>query len=92
MPGLYEYCERRGLPYALGYATNAVLQRVTEPALADLELYYHFYGAREPYVQRFEEILDKQGIILRVDPHRVPDLILKSGAGQRELVVASFFF
>jgi len=60
VPGLYDYCERRGLPYALGYATNPVLQRLTEPALADLELYYHFYGVREPQVQRFEDIQDYQ--------------------------------
>jgi hypothetical protein len=56
VPGLYDYCEGHGLPYAFGYAANAVLQRATEPALADLELYYHFYGAGEPHVQRFEEI------------------------------------
>jgi hypothetical protein len=60
VPGLYAYCECHDLPYALGYATNPVLQRATEPALADLELYYHFYGAREPHVQRFEEIRDYQ--------------------------------
>ena len=41
-PGLYEYCESQGLSYALGYASNAVLQRATAPALADVELYYHF--------------------------------------------------
>ena len=56
VPGLYDYCESHGLPYAFGYATNAVLQRATAPALADLELYYHFYGAREPHVQRFEDL------------------------------------
>jgi hypothetical protein len=60
VPGLYDYCERRGLPYAFGYASNAVLQRATEAALADLELYHHFYGKREPHVQRFEEIRDYQ--------------------------------
>ena len=56
VPDLYDYCESHGLPYAFGYATNAVLQRATEQALADLELYYDFYGQREPHVQRFEEI------------------------------------
>src|SRR5437764_87969 len=54
VPGLYEYCEAHGLSYAIGYASNAVLQRATEQALADLELYYAFYGSREPVVQRFE--------------------------------------
>jgi hypothetical protein len=60
VPGLYEYCEAEGLSYAFGYATNAVLQRATATALADLELYYRFYGRREPHVQRFEEIGDYQ--------------------------------
>ena len=60
VPGLYDYGEGHGLPYAFAYATNAVLQRATEQALADLELYHHFYGRRAPHVQRFEEIRDYQ--------------------------------
>jgi hypothetical protein len=59
-PVLYEFCERQGLLYAFGYASNAVLQRRTEHALADLELYHHFYGHREPHVQRFEVLEDYQ--------------------------------
>jgi Transposase DDE domain group 1 len=59
-PALYEFCEAEGLLYAFGYASNAVLQRRTEHALADLELYYHFYGRSEPHVQRFEVIEDYQ--------------------------------
>jgi hypothetical protein len=60
VPGLYDYCEANGLPYAFGYATNPVLQRATEQALADLELVHHFYGHREPVMQRFESIPDYQ--------------------------------
>jgi hypothetical protein len=60
VPNLYAYCEAQGLPYAFGYATNPVLQRATEPALADLELYHHFYRHREPVVQRYESIPDYQ--------------------------------
>jgi hypothetical protein len=56
VPGLYDYCEAHGLPYAFGYATNPVLQRATDAALADLELYHHFYRHREPVVQRYESI------------------------------------
>jgi hypothetical protein len=56
VPNLYAYCETQGLPYAFGYATNPVLQRATEQALADLELYHHFYRHREPVVQRYESI------------------------------------
>jgi hypothetical protein len=58
VPAVYDFCEAEGLEYVLGYASNAVLQRATASALADLELYYHFYGYREPHVQRFEEIRD----------------------------------
>jgi hypothetical protein len=38
-----------GTPLAgnLGYASNPVLQRATEQALADVELYHHFYGRQE---------------------------------------------
>lgn len=56
VPGLYDYCEANGLPYVFGYATNPVLQRATAQALADLELYHHFYRHREPVVQRYESI------------------------------------
>jgi DDE family transposase len=60
VPSLYDYCEAQRLPYAFGYTTNPVLQRATEQALADVELYHHFYGHREPVVQRFESIDDYQ--------------------------------
>lgn len=60
VPGLYDYCEAHGLPYVFGYATNPVLQRATDQALADLELYHHFYRHREPVVQRYESITDYQ--------------------------------
>jgi hypothetical protein len=56
VPSLYDYCEGQGLPYAFGYASNPVLQRATDQALADLELYHHFYRHREPVVQRFESL------------------------------------
>jgi hypothetical protein len=59
-PALYDYCEGEGLLYAFGYSSNAVLQRRTQPALRDLELYYAFYGRREPHVQRFEALEDYQ--------------------------------
>jgi hypothetical protein len=58
VPGVYDYCEAHDLPYAFGYATNPVLQRATAQALADLELYHHWYGHREPTVQRFEALSD----------------------------------
>jgi hypothetical protein len=60
VPGLYAYCEAHDLPYAFGYASNGVLQRATEQALADLELYHRFYQHREPAVQRFESLTNYQ--------------------------------
>jgi hypothetical protein len=60
VPGLYDYCEAQGLSYAFGYATNPVLQRATDQALADLELYHHCYRHREPVVQRFESLSSYQ--------------------------------
>jgi Transposase DDE domain group 1 len=60
VPGLYDYCEAHGLSYAFGYATNPVLQRATDQALADLELYHRFYREREPVAQRFESLTDYQ--------------------------------
>src|SRR6516164_6357335 len=60
VPELYAYCEQHALPYALGYASNAVLQRATAAALADLELYHACYGHREPALQRFESLSDYQ--------------------------------
>src|SRR5262249_50851933 len=59
-PALYEFCEAQGLLYAFGYASNAVLQRRTAQALADLELYYRLYGRGQAQVQRFEVLEDYQ--------------------------------
>ncbi len=59
-PALYEFCEAQGLLYALGYATNAVLQRDTQQALWELEVAYFFYGLYQPHLQRFQAIEDYQ--------------------------------
>lgn len=60
VPALYEYCEREGLLYALGYGSNEVLKARTNCWLNDLETYYHWYQHREPHVQRFEVFEDYQ--------------------------------
>lgn len=60
VPALYEYCEAEGLLYAFGYGSNEVLKARTAPLLADLEEYYHWYGRREPEVQRFTVFEDYQ--------------------------------
>ena len=60
VPDVYDYCEREGLLYALGFASNDVLKERTAAWLADLQEYYHWYHHREPAVQRFEVIEDYQ--------------------------------
>ncbi len=56
VPAVYDFCEEHALFYVLGYGTNAVLERATAQAVDDVELYYAFYGRRDPHVQRFEEV------------------------------------
>jgi hypothetical protein len=60
VPAVYDFCETEGLDYVIGYASNPVLERATATALWQLQQYYHFYGQREPQMQRFEEIRDYQ--------------------------------
>jgi len=60
VPELYEYCEREGLLYAIGFASNEVLKKRTAVWLADLEEYYHWYGRTEETIRRFEVIDDYQ--------------------------------
>jgi Transposase DDE domain group 1 len=89
VPAVYDFCEREGLGYAIGYATNAVLQRATARAADDVELYYRFYGRRDPFVQRFEEVRDYQAeswpharrIVAKIE--RTPQ------GGQRRFVVTN---
>ena len=56
VPAVYDFCEAEGLGYALGLASNAVLERAVAQATADLEEYFRAYGRRDPFVQRFEEV------------------------------------
>ncbi len=60
VPDMYAYCEAEGLLYTLGFGSNDVLKERTATALADLQTYYHWYGQREPHVQRFEVLEDYQ--------------------------------
>ena len=60
VPDVYEYCEREGLLYTLGFGSNSVLKDRTDCWLSDLETYYHYYQHREPHVQRFEAFADYQ--------------------------------
>ena len=66
-----------------------MLQRATAQALADLEVYHHFYRHREPTVQRFASLPD-----YRVDswpqPRRIVAKIEVTPQGsQRRFVVTN---
>jgi Transposase DDE domain group 1 len=90
VPALYEYCERQHLPYAFGYATNPVLQRATAATLADLELYYHFYGHREPHLQHYLEIGDYQADSWPHPRRIVAKLEITPQGSQQRFVVTDF--
>jgi len=53
VPDMYDYCERQGLLYALGYATNAVLKRDTETWLTELQQAYDAAGRPAQTMKRF---------------------------------------
>jgi hypothetical protein len=91
VPGLYDYCEAHGLPYALGYASNPVLQRATAAALADLELYYACYGRRAPgVVQRFESLADYRAESWPRPRRIAAKMEVGPQGSQRRFVVTSF--
>lgn len=60
VPEMYEYCEREGLLFALGYGSNEVLKARTETALSDLQEYYRWYGRSGETARRFEVFEDYQ--------------------------------
>jgi hypothetical protein len=89
VPRLYDYCEDAGLTYALGVAGNAVLHRATATALADLQLYYAFYGWREPQVQRFENVRDYQAESWRQPRRIVAQVEITPQGSQRRYLVTN---
>jgi hypothetical protein len=60
VPEVYDFCEREGLLYAIGYASNEVLKRRTDTWLSDLQEYYHWYGRAGQTLKRFEVLEDYQ--------------------------------
>jgi hypothetical protein len=88
-PQVYDYCENQGLLYAFGYTSNAVLQRRTDQALLDLQTYYHFYGDREPEVQRFEVIEDYQAGGWSRPRRIVAKIEINPNGSQRRFVVTN---
>jgi Transposase DDE domain group 1 len=88
-PDLYEYCERQGLLYAFGYSSNAVLQRRTDTSLSNLEVYYHFYGHREPWLQAFDVFEDYQAGDWSRPRRIVAKLEINPNGSQRRFVVTN---
>jgi hypothetical protein len=55
VPKLYEYCEREGLLYAIGYASNEVLKSRVAGTVWDLEVWFSFYREPRTLFQSFED-------------------------------------
>lgn len=89
VPAVYDFCEQENLLYAIGYATNPVLERAVATATADVELYYRCCGWRDPFVQRFEQITDYQAGTWP-QPRRVVAKVERTPQGsQRRFVVTN---
>jgi Transposase DDE domain group 1 len=87
VPAIYDFCEAEDLRYALGLASNAVLERAVAQASRDVEEYYRAYGRRDPLVQRFEEIKGYQASSWP-HPRRVVAKVERTPQGsQRRFVV-----
>jgi hypothetical protein len=56
IPEMYDFCEREGLLYSLGFATNNLLKERTDPWLAELQ--EALTQQPDENVRRFEEITD----------------------------------
>jgi len=89
VPRLYDYCEDEHLGYALGFSGNAVLHQATATALSDLQLYYAFYGRRDPHVQRFESIRAYQADGWRQARRIVAKVEINPQGSQRRYVVTN---
>jgi hypothetical protein len=76
VPEMYEYCEKNGLFYAFGYATNEVLKRRTDQLLKTVELAVRVWGED---LQKFLAFDDYQAgswsrprrILAKVEANRV---------------------
>ena len=89
VPAVYDFCEQEKLLYAIGYASNPVLERSVACATADVEFYYRCCGRRDPFVQRFEQIKDYQAGSWP-HPQRVVAKIERTPQGsQRRFVVTN---
>ena len=89
VPAVYDFCEAQHLGYAIGYSSNAVLERAVACATADIEVYYAYYGWREPRVQRFEEVRGYQAGSWEVSRRVVAKIERMPEGSQRRFVVTN---
>jgi hypothetical protein len=88
-PALLSYCEGADLGYAFGYAANPVLQRKSEHWLKEVEPVHHFYGYRDPVMQRYEEITDYQAQSWEQPRRIVAKVEVTPSGSQRRFVVTN---
>jgi hypothetical protein len=88
VPAVYDFCEAENIRYALGLASNPVLQRRVAQATADVEEYYRACGQRDPFVQRFVVIADYQAASWPA-PRRVVAKIERTPQGSQRRFVAT---
>jgi hypothetical protein len=89
VPAILDYCEEASLGYAFGYASNAVLERLSEHWLNEVELVHHFYGDCEPHMQRYEQISDYQAQSWTAARRIVVKVEVMPAGSQRRYVVTN---
>ncbi|MBY0228464.1 MAG: IS1380 family transposase [Gemmataceae bacterium] len=87
VPAVLAYCEEAGLGYAFGYATNAVLQRLSEHWLREVQLVHRSCGCRDPHMRRYEEIRGYRSGSWDAPRRIVAKIEVTPQGGQRRFVV-----
>jgi hypothetical protein len=88
-PAVLDYCEEASLGYAFGYAANEVLQRRSEHWLREVQLVHHYYGYRDPHMQRYEQITDYQAGSWQQPRRIVAKIEVTPQGSQRRFVVTN---
>lgn len=91
VPELYEYCERENILYTIGYASNAVLERLTENTMAGMELLYSYgcYRAGEPEMKTYLSLPHYQAETWSRPRRIVAKLEITPQGSQRRFVVTN---
>jgi Transposase DDE domain group 1 len=103
VPEVYEFCEREGLLYAVGFASNDVLKERTDGWLADLQEFYYWYGRGSgETIKRFEWLEDYQAgswhqprrLIVKLEVNRLGTnrrFVITNLSGQAQGVYQGFY-